>query len=867
MKEERYPVLSAKYKIPSPRERSILREDLMKRLRQIPENSVTVLKAGAGSGKTTLLSLYVRERDLGNIRWITMDQGMNQVFVFWNYIMQALSAFLKDGEDSLRKCFEGNVQREMLTQILAIFAERLKDSSEIILVLDDFQYIGDQFLLETLDQFLRIMPDNLHLVILSREMPGIYMGSLYMEGRLLLIDEESMRLTGEECRQFLSYTLGLSLGEEQLKTIVAGANGWIGGAQLMAIAARIQPSSGAVYASADKQVIYGYIEKEIFSSLSEEEKQFLKKTALLNYFNEEICRAYIPEAHFEHMMQAILEKNLFVIQVDREQKEYRYHAILRDFLLHVMEAHPKQKRELCIHAAQVFYERQDYDECVRLLFECKAYEPLMEKLLVMPQNAITFSYMMEIPKEQITKNVNFAYQYFFCYYAALEMKQCNQIYQYIRENLGEDETFGAFHHANLFFDINWEFRDIPIMTLEQIEQLSLNAVTKAYLLIKEAYFLFLADLVPDAMEYLNRAELIYTQTRNVYIESFVLAVKTQILEAYGELKQALYLYERMKSMMEEVPTMQASYYIGIAGLHLKQKRLKEAETELKLAKDVMEQGVETINSAYLYTIAEWYYVSGQPEKTEEIIRSLAQEKIYQSVFFSARLLLYPVYRGNDQKLSESFLSNYETAEENMKNMDTDLLYAGILYENVDRTRALKQIDQLVARARKVKNKLKIIEGTLMKAHFLFAENPDDRRVLNLLVEAVTYAYPEQIVLPFWFEKEHLSGILQRKEAELEQLLEEREWNFLYAALTEEEQESGTGASDRTGASDGTEILTEREWEVLQEIEKGYSNRLIAEHLCISVATVKTHLINIYGKLGVNNRMAAVNRMKQGKPYA
>lgn len=54
-----------------------------------------------------------------------------------------------------------------------------------------------------------------------------------------------------------------------------------------------------------------------------------------------------------------------------------------------------------------------------------------------------------------------------------------------------------------------------------------------------------------------------------------------------------------------------------------------------------------------------------------------------------------------------------------------------------------------------------------------------------------------------------------------------------------------------------ENLSAREIEVLQLVYKGASNREIGKALHISTATVKTHLIHIYGKLGVDDRTAAV----------
>ena len=61
-----------------------------------------------------------------------------------------------------------------------------------------------------------------------------------------------------------------------------------------------------------------------------------------------------------------------------------------------------------------------------------------------------------------------------------------------------------------------------------------------------------------------------------------------------------------------------------------------------------------------------------------------------------------------------------------------------------------------------------------------------------------------------------------------------------------------------------EKLSAREIEVLELVAKGASNKEIGKSLSISVATVKTHLIHIYGKLGVDDRTAAVTTaLEQG----
>ena len=61
-----------------------------------------------------------------------------------------------------------------------------------------------------------------------------------------------------------------------------------------------------------------------------------------------------------------------------------------------------------------------------------------------------------------------------------------------------------------------------------------------------------------------------------------------------------------------------------------------------------------------------------------------------------------------------------------------------------------------------------------------------------------------------------------------------------------------------------ENLTAREIEVLAQVADGASNKEIAQSLHISAATVKTHLLHIFGKLGVEGRTAAVTEaLKRG----
>jgi len=67
------------------------------------------------------------------------------------------------------------------------------------------------------------------------------------------------------------------------------------------------------------------------------------------------------------------------------------------------------------------------------------------------------------------------------------------------------------------------------------------------------------------------------------------------------------------------------------------------------------------------------------------------------------------------------------------------------------------------------------------------------------------------------------------------------------------------AAARSAADHDEVRLTKREIEVLAQVTEGKSSREVAEALLVSKRTVDFHLANVFGKLGVNNRLQAFRR--------
>jgi LuxR family maltose regulon positive regulatory protein len=130
-----------------------------------------------------------------------------------------------------------------------------------------------------------------------------------------------------------------------------------------------------------------------------------------------------------------------------------------------------------------------------------------------------------------------------------------------------------------------------------------------------------------------------------------------------------------------------------------------------------------------------------------------------------------------------------------------------------------------------------------------------RGALDSLAEALALAEPEGYLRVFLDEGSRMRELLRTATA--------RGLAGPYTRRVLAEFEAPTQRAQPTGASSVStqpnETLTTRELEILRLIAAGLRNAEIADHLSISPATVKRHIANTYGKLGVEHRTEALVR--------
>jgi LuxR family maltose regulon positive regulatory protein len=189
-----------------------------------------------------------------------------------------------------------------------------------------------------------------------------------------------------------------------------------------------------------------------------------------------------------------------------------------------------------------------------------------------------------------------------------------------------------------------------------------------------------------------------------------------------------------------------------------------------------------------------------------------------------------------------------------------LVQARLLLAQGERAAAVQHLAMLHGMASQAGFQSVVAKARVLQA--LAAPSPE--QALDFLTEALTWTEPENYVRTFVDAGEPMAELLRQAATRgktpgyVDRLL---------AAFEGETKDTRptTGTlplSLATPPSSLIEPLSDRELEVLHLLSDGQTNQEIARALCVSINTVKTHLKNVYGKLGVSSRRQATAKGKE-----
>jgi LuxR family maltose regulon positive regulatory protein len=327
------------------------RPRLIERLVANLSHPVTLVIASAGSGKTTFVADFVNKL-AERFVWYQLDQTDADPALFLKYITngirlinpgfgQATLAYLQEEAAKISQHAEYAVD--------VLINEILEDiEHQLILVLDDYHHLGvDTPVHAAVDRMLAHLPELLHIIIISREVPPLQLARMRSQGALAIIDRDDLLFTDEEAHALFREVFDLELTPDQSDDYRERTQGWITALQLVRHMAQrripVQPESITANAAAipdltevldrSEHDIFDYFAEVVFAGESDDARRMLLRLSLIQQLGLEDCRRLYPETDCAAVLQSLVRRNVFItVAGDGDREEYRLHPSFQSFL-------------------------------------------------------------------------------------------------------------------------------------------------------------------------------------------------------------------------------------------------------------------------------------------------------------------------------------------------------------------------------------------------------------------------------------------------------------------------------------------------------------------------------------------------------
>lgn len=891
-------MLLTKLHIPSAGNNIVHRTELFANLNNGLSRKLILVSAPAGFGKTTILSDWIDQNKIP-AAWFSLDNGDNDPVEFLSYIISGIQSIQKEfGESALKLLNSPNAPScESITSLL--INEIFNLSQNFLLVLDDFHVINSTEVLKLVTYLLEHIPCNIHIVILTRSDPALSVSRLRSQHQLVELRSSDLSFSANDISILFNKKLKLGLSPDDVFSLETKTEGWIAGLQLAALSMQgHEDISGFIKAlKGDNRYIMDYLMEEVLKIQTEEIKEFLLQTSILEQMSASLCNAVLNLNNSQLILETLEKNNMFVIPLDTERNWYRYHHLFAELLKQRLHLREKAAiAELHNNASEWFnnnsmpllaiehaIQTADFEKSILILGE------IAETLWQTGQHAAIMKYGDLLPDELIKQNADFCLYYAWILVITGQIQKAEPflasaeriIKQNINDGNSSEEDVMYYRKLSGKISVVFAYLNSFLMRSEKVFEYSKTAMEN---LTEEDPFWYswgwytigMAEMSRDNLkESLNAFENALEwgkKSGNIYLISAtgnrIVALEARMGLYTSSYKKCSDLLSFMKkSGYSQIIKSESSYAVlfsGMAGIEAMRTDFDDALENIKTAYSLCKNGSDnSFRVLMLVVYSLTLYGRGDITGVKKILTE-ADNILKENIIFPGSMAMYIAMKGiilieqNEPEKANQFYN------ENGLKFDKKLSYseefgyypyALFLINEMKFREAEILLAQLFNMATAASRTERLIEGKVIYAILNKAKGDREKAIINL-IEALEEAASENILMPFVLYYSRISDLLKevykmqattntnipRKLTDKLKLTIEKRERFLKIKMQSE--------------------LSDRELDVLKLLSEDLSNQQIADYLFISLNTVKSHIKNIFLKLDVDSRTQAVTKSKE-----
>ncbi len=890
------PVLATKFFAPVWRGSQVSRPRLVERLDG--RSKLVLLSAPAGFGKTTLLAEWLTATDRP-VAWLSLDNDDNNPATFWTYVFRALHLRYPEVGGSAAAILEAAQLPPPIENLLVtVLNEVAALPGEVVLALDDYHVISSQPVHDGMAFLVEHAPPNLRLVIASRSDPTLPLSRLRATGAITEVRAADLRFSPLEATAFLRATMGLDLAPEAVAALESRTEGWIAALQLAALSMQGRDDVAGFIAAftGNNRYIVDYLVEQVLRRQPEDIRSFLVHTSILDRLRAPLCDAVTGRADAKAILETLERANLFLVPLDDRRQWYRYHHLFADVLrLHLEDETPELVSKLHLRASDWFEADGQRAEAIRSALAGGHFRQAAQLVSIeadatarhhQPRKLV--DWLRRLPEDVIRSMPILSVYYGLALQAMGDLEESAARLNDAEKALDAGALAGesaALESLRARISLG---RGYLSMAANDVTATVEHATRALGLLVESEYHWRGTGAALLSLARWAQGDLLSAvPTHAVGVESFeragdsVLAVTSafahaDLLKARGLLTDARRRYERSLhlAMAQDGPAVlaAANLHFGLCDLFCEFNDLTTAVEHLHQAEALnIPAGPPRTEYRYRVAQARVFQVKGDLaaalamlDEAEALYLRGSIPNVRPVAAWRARLLIAAGRLDEAVRWveGEGLAPDDELAYTREYHHITLARVLLARYVAEHDTSALAKAEHLLQRLQEAAEAGgrggAVIETLVLRA---LADQAlgDIGGALTHLADAFRLAAPEGYVRMFLDEGAPMHNLLRHA-------VGQGIGGDYARRLLGEFGDGGPRATapSQLGVPALPESLTSRELEVLRLVAVGMQNQAIADHLVISLPTVKRHIANVYGKLDVGTRTAAVARATELK---